>query len=381
MVTMYQTPRGAQYDPLVVEVWAHDGTGPVGRVELPERVEVTWALKGAGTCVMEAPLTPTTRLLLPADGNYLVVVHFNGLRHVGVPVETVAYVDDAAPHDPRIRVTTASGWSMLDAQHIPPVPDKPISQQESAEYYVLSGPVESVVKRLISIGSDRIGHPIVVPPDLRRGPQRTVRARLDTTGELVEEALVGSGFQLRLDGWLPGDTPVRGMRAPTSPVLYANVEPLRRVEGLMWSVGSMDISSWEQKNNRPAATQVIIKDRGEGTAQRMYEMKYAPAPSPWVRREITAEQRDEQENLTDVGNRALEGAEATSSTQVEVSPGLTWEFGADGEYPRQYQVGDYVRLDIPELGQVEQVITEVTVELTPVSLTVTPKVGSPDTRR
>ncbi|MBC3186361.1 hypothetical protein H7347_07210 [Corynebacterium sp. zg-331] len=348
---------------------------------MPERVEVTWALKGAGTCVLEAPLTATTALLLPADGQYLLVAHFNGLRHIGVPVETVAYTDDAAPHDPRIRVTTASGWSMLDAQHIPPVPDKPLSQQESAEYYTLSGPVETVVKRLVSIGSDRIGHPIVVPPDLGRGPQRTVRARLDTTADLVEDVLRESGFQLRLDGWLPGDPPVGGMQLPTAPVLYAQVEPLRHVDGLVWSVAGEDIASWEQKNTRPSATQVIILDRGEGIAQRMYPMRYAPVPSPWARREVTAAQRDEKDNLTDVGNRALEGAEATTSTQVTVSPGPGWEFGADGAYPRQYQVGDYVQLDIPELGRVEQVITEVVVELTPVSLTVSPKVGTPDDRR
>jgi hypothetical protein len=62
-----------------------------------------------------------------------------------------------------------------------------------------------------------------------------------------------------------------------------------------------------------------------------------------------------------------------------VAPSLSWEFGTDGEWDKQFDVGDWCTVQLPQIGDVRDVVTEVTVELTPVSLTVTPKVGSPDT--
>lgn len=381
MVTMYQTPRGVQYDPLVVEVWDSDGDGPVGRIEQPERLEVTWALKGAGTCVLEAAWSPLTDKLTPSDGRYLLVVHFNGMRHVGIPVTAEIYAKEDAPHDPRIKVVTASAWSMLDRQHIPPVPDKPITQQESAEFYELTAPVETVVKRLIEIGSERLGHPIVVTPDAGRGPERTIKTRFDRTGELVEEALMGSGYHLRLEAWLPGDPPLDGLTVPTAPVIYAHVEPYRQVEGLVWTSESMDVGAWEYRDpEQKQPTCVVVRgEKVEGRPQRFYDFGRRPRRS-WQAREVVIDQKDEEQPHETAG-KALSEDLSDPSLEVELSPSLSWEFGVDGGYPRQYRIGDYAEVRVPGLRVHRQVITEVVVELTPVSLTVTPKVGSPDTKR
>jgi hypothetical protein len=378
--TIYSTPRGNTYDPMPVELWRWDGTGAVGRLETSEEIEVTWADRDAGTTTIDTPLNDLSRLLLDDKGSVLVVVTLNGKRHVSTVVESEATADEDARRDVRVQATTASAWSLLDGQRIPPVPDRPLSQQESAEEYVLTGPVETVVKTLVRIGAERLGHPIAVIEDRGLGPTVTVRSRMDTTADLVKEALAGTGYRLSLDAWLPGDERI-GDLSLTRPTIIADVVAYRDRPGLVLSGVSEDLESWSLKRTRATQTRVIVGDKGEGTEQRFVSVGAEdPDLSPWARREGYTSTSSEDETPAEVGAAELAEAAATAEMDATAAPSQAWEFGEDGEYPRQYDVGDWCTVSLPEVGDVREVITEVTAKLTPVSLTVTPKVGTPDTK-
>ncbi|AHI04367.1 hypothetical protein CFAL_12075 (plasmid) [Corynebacterium falsenii DSM 44353] len=380
MSTVYNTPRGRTYDPMQVELWEWDGTGPLGRVELSEKIEVTWADRTSGTVVLDTPLTWLTRQCLPADGRVLVVVTLNGKRHISSVVEAQPYADADSRNDPRIRITTASSWSLLDGELIPPVPDQPLNLQQSAEEYVLTDRLETVIKRLVQIGADRVGHPIAVMPDARRGPQVTIRSRNDTVADLVEKALVGTGYRLKLDAWLPGDDPI-GQLSLTRPTIVADVVPYREQPGLVWSGLSEDLDQWKLTHSRPTKTRLIVGDRGEKTEQKFVQVVSSTEPvSPWARREGYAGASSEGQILQDVGEAELAQAAGSVDLDATVTPATAWEFGTDGKFPRQYDVGDVATVVLPGVGEISQVITEVTAVLTPVSMTVTPKVSTPDTK-
>ena len=341
---------------------------------------MTWADRTSGTVVMDTPLTWLTRQCLPADGRVLVVATLNGKRHISSVVEAQPYADSDSRNDPRIRITTASPWSLLDGELIPPVPDQPLNLQQSAEEYVLTDRLETVIKRLVQIGADRVGHPIAVMPDAHQGPQVTIRSRNDTVADLVEKVLVGTGYRLKLDAWLPGDDPI-GQLSLTRPTIVADVVPYREQPGLVWSGLSEDLDQWKLTHSRATKTRLIVGDRGEKTEQKFVQVVSSTEPvSPWARREGYAGASSEGENLQEVGAAELAQAAGSVDLDATVTPATAWEFGTDGLFPRQYDVGDVATVVLPGVGEISQVITEVTAVLTPVSMTVTPKVATPDTK-
>jgi hypothetical protein len=377
--TIYNTPRGTTYDPLPVELWKWDGTGPEGRLETSEKIEVTWGDRGAATAVIDTPLTALSSLLVDTTAEVLVVATFNGKRHVSTVVESKIFADEDAPDDVRVQATTASAWSMLDGELLPPVPEMPLSQQQSAEEYVLSGPVETVVKALIRFGAERVGHPIVVMPDRDEGPTVEVRGRFDTVAELIEDLLPTLGYRVSLEAWLPGDETVEDFSL-TRPTIIADVVPYRDNPGLVWTHAAHDIESWELVHKRASKTRVIVGDKGEGTAQKFVLVTSDSAElTPWGRREGFTTVSSEDEDATAQGRLELQKQAESVTLDATVAPSLSWEFGTDGEWDKQFDVGDWCTVQLPQIGDVRDVVTEVTVELTPVSLTVTPKVGSPDT--
>lgn len=375
---MYATPRGVTEDPMPVELWRFDGDGAVGRLETAEELEFTWADRTAGTAVIETPLTNLSRMLLDKNGETLVVATFNGKRHVSTVVESEVFAEGDQSQDVRVRAVCASAWSLLEGQRIPPVPDQPLSLQQSAEFFVFSGPLETVVKRLVSIGSRRVGHPIQVADDLGRGPRVTVKARNDTTADLVAGLLAGTGYRLSLEAWLPGDERI-GSLSLTVPTIVADVVPYREQPGLVWSSVASDLDDWGLTYKRPTMTRVIVGDSGEKTEQKFVSVASPTAPkSPWAQREGYTE-AGEEEDVYQKGGDELAKADGVVDLDATATPSQSWEFGADKQFPRQYDVGDWVTVDLEGVGRVRQVVTEVTVKLTPVSLTVTPKVSTPDT--
>ena len=379
MATYYNTPRGISYDPMPVEVWEWNGQGALFRVELAESVSVTWADRTTGTAEFDLKLDNMTAPLTPCDGRYLFVVSLNGHRHVSTPVTANPY-NDGDTDEVRVKFTTASPWNLLTGERVPPVPDRPLSQQESAEFFTLTGPVETVVKRLVTIGAKRLGHPIAVLPTLGAGPTVTVSSRFDTVAELVEDTLAGTGYRLSLDAWLPGDERI-GDLSLTKPTIVADVVPYRDREGLVWARVSADLDKWDLQKTRATSTQVVVGDRGEGVGQHFVLVETTDeVASPWAKREAYVDVTDEATTLLDAGTGELLKSAETTDLDATIAPAGVWEFGSDGEYPMQFSVGDVATIDLGDpLGQVRQVVTEVTAKLTPTEFTVTPKVASPDT--
>ena len=379
MATYYNTPRGISHDPMPVEVWRHDGQGALFRVELAESVKVTWADRTTGTAEFDLKLDNMTAPLTACDGMYLFVVTLNGHRHVSTPVVAKPY-NDGETDEVRVEFTTASPWNLLTGQLVPPVPDMPLSQQQSSEFFELTGPVETVVKTLVGIGADRLDHPVAILPDLGNGPTVTVSSRFDTVAELVEDALAGTGYRLSLDAWLPGDEKI-GDLSLTKPTIIADVVPYHDRVGLVWSTVAQDLDKWDMEKTRATSTQAVVGDRGEGTAQSFALVESTnEVASPWAKRETYTDVSDDTTTFIEAGASELLKAAGSTDLSATVAPAGVWEYGSDGEYPLQFALGDMATIDLGEpLGEVRQVVTEVTAELTPTEFSVTPKVSSPDT--
>lgn len=377
MSTIFNTQRGQTYDPMPVHLWRFDGTGAYARLELAELVRVTWSDRDTGIAEVDVALTDTVAPLLACDGTRLIVVELNGKRHVSMPVSVKPY-NDGDNDLVFVRITTASPRSLLDGERVLPVPDLPLNNQAAAEYYTITGPVETVLKNIIDIGSKRAGHPIVVMPDRGQGPTITVTARFDTVGELIDDALVGTGYRVNLDTWLPGDEPI-GDLSLTRPTVVADVVPYVENSGLSFSQVAGDLDSWELDYTRAAATRVIVADNGEGIEQRFELVEGAPTLSPWAVREGYEKVGNDTDDMLAVGRAYLNGHAATTTADINVVPSAVFEFGTDGKYPFQYDIGDIATVDLGTAGVVRNVVTEVTAELTPTSFSVAPKVGTPDT--
>lgn len=380
MATVYNTPRGESFDPMPVELWRWNGTGPLGRLETSEKIEVTWAERGTGTAVIDTPLTDLSALLLDEKGETLVVVDFNGKRHISSVVEAELYDDPDAVNDVRVKATTASAWSMLEGAIIRPVPPASWGNQGAAEELVVTGPVETVVKKIIGYAVAELGLPINIMPDQGRGRTVTVRGECDTAADMITDALDNAGMLLELEPWLPGDDNP-GDFSLTTPALIAEVRPYRDNPGLALSAEGRDLDSFSLKHTRPTATKVILaQDTDSEDIPKKYARYAFPSKeyTPWAAREVYASVGKDADLGAESGKLLREHAEARSLEATAV-PALSWEFGVDGEYARQYDVGDRCEVVLPRVGSVTEVISEVTVELTPESLTVTPKVGSSDT--
>jgi hypothetical protein len=380
MTTLYSTPRGSTYDPLPVDVWPYDGAGPAYRLDGAEKVVLTWADRETSTGEFDVALTANTAPLLACDGRYLLVGDLNGHRHLSVPVVAEAY-NDGDGGGTRVSVTTAGPWALLQGQRVPPVPGRPIDLQGEAEHYVLEGPVETVVKTLLQVGVDYTGHPIVVTDDLGRGPVVRVISRFDTVAELVAEALAGTGYRLDLAAWLPGDDDAGW--SLDRPSVVADVVPYRVVDGLTFSADADDLASWRLEHTRATEDRVIVGDDEKGVAQAFTYYERAPRPaSPWARRDgFMSLSSDEVPDAAAVVARHLDETAATTEAVGDVAPAGVWEYGNDGQYGLQYSVGDFAVLDLGLAGVVDQVVTEVTAELTPTTFTVTPTVSTPDTKK
>lgn len=392
MSTVYVTPRGDSYEPVVVELWSYGGQA-LGRVGDFEKLEFTWSDREAQTCQLDVYLDELTAQLLPCDGTVLIVARMNGLTHITVPVQASA----KSGEDPSIgvlHVVGAGGWTLLDGEVIPPTLEAPVSEQTKPEYH-LSGPLEDVVKRVVAIGAARTGHPIVVVPSVGRGPAVTVHGQWETVSEVCKKLLEHTGFMLTLDGWLPGDPQPFEDVSLSTPTILADLRSYTDKPGLVWSVDGGDLSDWEVTHKRSTLNRVVVGNGKDDPAElSIQEMRGQDSGSPWDVREgykkvdnpagVGENGPDAYmiaDNLENQGRAELAAGQPAVEANIRVDNSAAWEFGTDGVFPRQYQVGDRGTVILPVLGELTQVITEVTVQLTPEEFTVTPTVSTPDSPR
>lgn len=391
MSTLYNTPRGESWDPLPLEVWTYQGQ-PVGRLQGVETGTVTWRCGSADTAVITAALDDVSSLLVPCDGEYLVVARFNGETHVSVPTDVKVSGGDN-PEVAQVQITSAGGYTLLDGELVPSTLEDSIFLV-NGDQFTVTGSLEAVAKRLIRIGVSRTLHPVVVLPSLGRGPTVTVTGEWEKLGDLLTDLFTGTGWYLDIHGWAPGDQPPAEDIVPSTPVVLVDVAQYVPVSGLEWSVASGDITDWEYETKRATATRAVIspsQSSGEDDTKVILEVVGDEPHSPWARREVYIRgdgYSDTDENRDPIALRyrledqaATELAKAARSLTVDVTVELAsvWEAGTDGVFPRQFWLGDMATVVLPGLTPVTQAVTEIEVEITPTSLTVRPTVSTPDT--
>lgn len=387
MTTQYQTAN--QWEPIRAELWTYSGQR-LGVLTEYESLAFVFADRSADTAELHVPLTRLTRSLVPCDGRVLIAMRYGGRTHLTTPV-TAEVTAGPDPAHAWTKVTCAGGWALLDGQRIPPSLEIPITEQTLAEY-TLKGPLETVVKRLVQLGSVRNGHPVIVLPDQGRGPEVTVSGGWESVGETVKTLLARTGYRLDLAGWVPGDVQPDGYSLRT-PAVIADVVPYQTRPGLVWSVTGGDITDWSVTHHRAKATKGTVGYATDKMETRRYlKVDGAPQTSPWAVRELytTYSSHKEIDDREPDPRRVAEGMERTgadmlteSAASMELSAKVDtshlWTMAVDPAVPRSFDVGTVAEVDLPVLGRFKQVITQVEVVLTPEDFTVSPTVGTPDT--
>lgn len=391
MSTLYRTPRGDSWEPILVELWTWTGQR-LGRVGGFEEMAFTFSERTADTAELQLYLDPLTAALLPCDGTVLVGARYNGKTHLSTPVTAQAHGMDDNPSTAMVTATTAGGWTLLDGQIIPPSLEDPIHLQTTAEYH-LTGSLEDVAKRVINIGAERTGHPLLILPSSGRGPTVDIRGAWETVSETVQNMLAHSGYRLAVDGWLPGDPQPAEWTLLDKPTVIVDLVAYRSQPGLVWAVDSGEISSWEVTRNRPTATRIVVGNGAEELENiATMEVQGIESGSPWDVRETYLKVEDPEpiderepdrfliaENMETQARTELAAQSPALELVVEVDHSAAWDFGTDMATPRQYDIGDYAEVQLPVIGPIRQVITDVEIKVTATEFTVRPTIGTPDT--
>lgn len=386
MTTRFTTAN--PWEPVQVELWGHTGQR-LAPISDYERVTFTFADRAADTAELLIPLNEDTAALVPCDGTVLVGMRYGGHSHVTTPV-AVQVVSGDTPALAMLKVTCAGGWTLLDGQRVPPSLEAPLMEQVTEEFSI-TGPVESVVKRLIRVGVQRTGHPIAVLADQRRGPVVTATGAWETVGETVKDLLATTGHRLALDGWLPGDAQPDGFTL-NAPTVVADVLPYRSRDGLVWSVDSGDITEWSVKSTRATVTRGAVGyDTDKQETRRYLDVSGRDTLSPWAVRYGYTEYKDHEEiddrdpdpwavlyGMQGAGQDMLAKGAGAQDISVSVDVSGLWQFSKRSYSPRTFDIGDVAEVVLPTLGGFKQIVTEVAIEATPTTFTVTPTLGTPD---
>lgn len=372
MATIYQTPWGPSWDPMPVHMWTWGGES-LGRVAEVEKASAMWSTAEADLLEVTAGLVADNAPMLATDGTTLLSVTLGGMTLLAQPAQVTLAARGDTPEHGVIRVAASGGRALLEGQTIIPDPDMPLGAQ-TGEEITLRGPVETVVKRVLTWGAELTGHPVAVMPDQGRGPFVSVTGAMSSAAELVDAALAGSGWWLDMPGWVPGQAQPEGMTLDR-PTYLADVRPYRDRPGLMWSVAGGDLDGWEVEMTRATATRALVGEELEG-AYRYLEVAGQEGISPWSRRDIYVAARD-GDDLEAAGRAELAGHVATASADMPLTPGAQWRLG-DDQGPGAYRHGDLVTVVVPVLGEITQTIAEVRAELDRDRFTITPTVSPPD---
>lgn len=392
MATIYDTLRGPDLDPIPVELWTHQGErlGKIGAFE-----SMSFSVSGrpgrASTATLEVQLTDLTAALLPCDGTVLVVAHYNGMTLIYTPVTAEARNVTRDASVALLTVQCTGGWSFLEGAVTTPdlLTGDPLMDMPR-ESFELSGDLETVVKKLIDAGRGRVNYPLIVVPSSGRGPTVTATGAWETVGELVEALLMGTDYMLTFTGWVPGEPQPISEYILTRPCYVVDLKPYTPRSGLVWSYLGGEVSSWSVTRKRASATRAVVHNGAEDVLDReVIQVQGVEPQSAWGVREVYVRHPMSKDVDLSPDARYAEMEAAALGTLAERAPAIevnasiespvSWEFGVDEATPRQYMVGDMATVDLPVLGEVKQVVTDVEVKITPAALTVTPTVGTPDT--
>lgn len=347
-------------DAVVVEVW--DKTRTRQRwIGDPIRVTATprHNQQPAGEVVLPIDHKRADDLL--ADGAR-VVVRYRG-EHL-LSGTWSSYRTEGSRHDRHTIVQIRDDWWLLDRLLAWQVPTAPITGQSAAEYHVVTGPAETVVKTLATAAVARTGEDVTIAPDLGRGDTITVRARMDHPTDLLLPLLdqAGIGVTVRQTG--------------TDLVLDV-YEPTTWPGILSEAGGTLTDLSWSR--TAPTVTRVVLMADGEGTARAYRELIDTAREAQWG---YAAEDPIDARDLksTDPGfeaaalarmTEALAAGAPTTGLSVSLAEAGRFQYGGT----RGVHVGDVVTVELAPGVRVTDVLRAATLTWDRTGVRVTPVIG------
>ncbi|QGJ94149.1 minor tail protein [Corynebacterium phage EmiRose] len=391
MSTVFETYTGATGEPIELGLITPQG-GRVAYIGNYESVKASISIYEASTLEFTTPLDDNTALLLPCDGKVIITYKVGDKVWLFMPnvAEVVSHDDD--PALAVVHVTASTGIATLAGERIPPGLSLP-QEQWSSETFSIAGNTESVVKQVLYAGVNRANHPLYVLTSLDRGPYIEITGAWEAADKVVIDALRGSGFYLRFDGWIDG-MPYPEAK-PFIPTYFVDVVPYRPTD-VVWTPEAGDVTDWSVTYTRAAAnrvtltykekdaprTQLLTLTDGDdltGWQHREIVEKFDYAYADWEDKDIPPEAFRLQNQMEDKARRLLTANGPSVEVKATIDVANLWNFTSNRADPRGFDLGDIVTLGLPVVGDVSAVVISVDIETTADSHTVTPHVGTEDT--
>lgn len=165
----------------------------------------------------------------------------------------ITHRSGTGPVNPTTGFTVSSDVRVLHDLLAWPVPTASLAAQ-SVEYRTITGPLETVVKTVLTENATRLSYPITVAPTQGRGPTVTVQWRFHSIFE-------------RLKALLEQHNAMIDVLMDEAGVLQAEYRP-GRIIAKPFDILSGTLSSWEWEDQPPTVTRVVVGGQGEGTARK-----------------------------------------------------------------------------------------------------------------
>lgn len=248
-----------------------------------------------------------------------------------------------------------------------PVPGAAITAQGTADYHVVSGPAETVLRTLVSANAPRQGVPVDVAASAGLGPTMTAKVRMHLLSDKIIPRISSLGLGVKVQ-----QDPDEAVRRLLTWIPTTHTKVLTEESGIVLPGAEFAIQA-------PSATRVIVGAGGEGTARVFREIVDAPLEAAWgVSRSIFLDARDiapTDPNLSAlIAERAAEAlAEnaAMTSLKIELVETDNWQFGVT------FELGDIVPIRLVGESVMTDRINEVQLSWQAGSgLEITPRIGA-----
>lgn len=264
----------------------------------------------------------------------LALIHERGTRvrilDEGQPVMSgvITHRSGTGPINPTTGFTVSSDARVLHDILAWPVPGASLTGQ-NVNYRTVTGPLEAVIKTVLSENATRLGYPLVVAPSQGRGPTVTVQWRFHSIFE-------------RLKALLEQHNAMVDVLMGTDGVLVAEYRPGVTV-AKPFDILSGTLSSWEWEDQPPTVTRVVVGGQGEGAARKLVPVVDVARETLWgTKIEHFVDARDIEgtadQPLLDRGWEYL--AEGKEKTGVKLGIVSTRQRPYGGDY----RVGDVVKV-------------------------------------
>lgn len=361
-----------------VSLWVFDKAYARQGTATPEAVEWLGVWNGAGSLVFTVLADSPRVAALTAPGARVVAT----LNRPGFPTPKVLISGPVKERRgigmteiPERIFTVAGDAGIFDEIVCWPVPGAAITAQGTADYHVVTGPAETVLRTLVSANAPRQGVPVEVAASTGLGATMTVKLRMHTLGDKVIPRVSALGLGVRVE-----QDPDETVRRLITWVPTTHTKVLTEESGIVLPGAEFSIQA-------PSATRVVVGAGGEGTARVFRQIIDAALETAWgVSRSVFVDARDIAATDPDltalIAERAAEALAENSevtSLKIELVETDNWQYGTT------FDLGDIVPIRLVGESTVTDRINEVALSWQAGSgLEITPRIGaweeSPDDR-